>query len=201
MAQIRLILREDVPKLGYAGDVVAVKPGYARNYLLPTGKASLATSARLKEVEHHTRVIGEQQAKALKDLEGFKQKVESLTLEVEVQAGDGGRLFGSVTMQNVADLLAEKGVEIDRRKLQSDGAIKSLGEHEISLRLHRDLIAKVKVVVTGGDVVAPPPEEEPEAPIEESDEPEAPPEESDEPEAPPEEPEAPSEESDEDEES
>ena len=187
MAQIRLILREDVPKLGYAGDVVAVKPGYARNYLLPKGKASLATAARLKEVEHHSRVIAEQQTKALKDLEGFKQKLESLTLEVEVQAGEGGKLFGSVTMQNVADLLAEKGVEIDRRKLQGDGAIKSLGEHEISVRLHRELVAKVKVVVTGGDTVALPPEEEPEVLPDESEEPEVLLAESEEPEVPPDE--------------
>jgi len=183
MAQIRLILREDIPKLGFAGDLVAVKPGYARNYLLPQGKASLATAARLTELEHHGRVIAEQQTKALKDLEGFKRKIESLTLEFDVQAGEAGKLFGSVTMQNIASQLAEKGVEIDRRKLQADGAIKSLGEHEVSVRLHRDLVAKVKIIVRGGEIVAAPPEEEPEPPVEESAEPEAQPDESEEPEA------------------
>lgn len=165
MAQVKLILREDVEKLGFAGDIVSVKPGYARNYLLPKGKASLATSARVKEIEHHSRVIAEQQAKALVDLEAFKRKIESFSLEVEAQAGEEGKLFGSVTMQNVADLLAEKGVEIDRRKLQHDGAIKSLGEHGVSLRLHRDLVAKVRVVVSASGVVASaeeePTEEEP----------------------------------------
>ena len=104
-----------------------------------------------------------------------------------MQAGEGGKLFGSVTMQNVADLLAEKGVEIDRRKLQGDGAIKSLGEHEISVRLHRELVAKVKVVVTGGDTVALPPEEEPEVLPDESEEPEVLLAESEEPEVPPDE--------------
>lgn len=160
MAQVKLILREDVEKLGQAGDVVAVKPGYARNYLLPKGKASMATVARINELEHHRRVIGEQQAKALKDLQGMKQKLESFRLEVEAQAGEEGKLFGSVTMQNVAQLLAEKGVEIDRRKMQAAEAIKSVGEHEVSVRLHRELIAKVKVVVTASGVVPAPPEEE-----------------------------------------
>ena len=173
MAQVKLILREDVAKLGYAGDIVSVKPGYARNYLLPKGKASLATSARVKEIEHHGRVIAEQQAKALGDLEALKQKVESLTLEVEAQVGGEGKLFGSVTMQNVADLLAEKGVEIDRRKLQHDGAIKSTGEHEVSLRLHRELLAKVRVVVSASGVVASVPEEPEEAEPEAAPEPEA----------------------------
>ena len=176
MAQVKLILREDVAKLGYAGDMVSVKPGYARNYLLPKGKASLATSARVKEIEHHGRVIAEQQAKALGDLEAFKKKIESLTLEVEAQAGEEGKLFGSVTMQNVADLLATKGVEIDRRKLQHDGAIKSIGEHEVSLRLHRELLAKVRVVVSASGVIEPVVEEpeevepEPEAAADESSE-------------------------------
>ena len=172
MAQVKLILREDVEKLGYAGDVVSVKPGYARNYLLPKGKASLATSARVKEIEHHSRVIAEQQAKALGDLEAFKRKIESLTLVVEAQAGEEGKLFGSVTMQNVADLLAEKGVEIDRRKLQHDGAIKSVGEHEVLLRLHRELLAKVRVVVSASGVVESvvdePEEAEPEAAADEA---------------------------------
>ncbi len=174
MAQIKLILREDVEKLGHAGDLVAVKPGYARNYLLPKGKASLATAARVKELEHHRRVIAEQQAKALADLEGVKQKIESLTLEVEAKAGEEGKLFGSVTMQNVADLLAGKGVEIDRRKLQADHAIKRVGEHEVSLRLHRELVARVKVVVTASGVVAPLLEEAEEADEEEAAEAEAP---------------------------
>ena len=180
MAQVKLILREDVEKLGYAGDVVAVKPGYARNYLLPKGKASLATAARIKELEHHRRVISDQQAKALEDLEGLKRKLESLELAVEAQAGEEGKLFGSVTMQNVAALLADKGVEIDRRKLQADSAIKSVGEHEVSLRLHRELVAKVKVVVTASRAAAPAPEQpdeeeeaEAEAPTDGSEEDEA----------------------------
>ncbi len=147
MAQVRLILREDVEKLGQAGDLVVVKPGYARNYLLRQGKASLATDARVNELEHHRRIIGEQQAKALKDLAAVKQKIEAQVVLVEAQAGTEGRLFGSVTMQQVADLLAEKGIKLDRRKMRVAEPIKTLGEHEVEVRLHRELIAKVKVVV------------------------------------------------------
>ena len=151
MAQVKLILREDVAKLGYAGDIVSVKPGYARNYLLPKGKASLATSARVKEIEHHGRVIAEQQAKALGDLEAFKKKIESLTLEVEAQAGEEGKLFGSVTAQQLADQLAEKGQSIDRRKITLDEPIRSVGEHVVGIRLRSDVVAELKVIVTAED--------------------------------------------------
>lgn len=154
MAQVKLILREDVEKLGHAGDLVAVKPGYARNYLLPQGKASIATEARINELEHHRRIIAEQQAKALKDLGAVRARIEAQVVEVEAQAGAGGKLFGSVTLQQVADQLAQKGVEVDRRKLQVAEPIKTVGEHTVQLRLHRELVATIKVVVTASGVVA-----------------------------------------------
>ena len=156
MAQIKLILREDVEKLGHAGDLVSVKPGYARNFLLSKGKANLATEARINELDHHRRVIAEEQAKALKDLSAVRTKIEAQVVEVEVQAGASGKLFGSVTLQQVADLLAAKGIEIDRRKMHIDEPIKTTGEHEVQVRLHRELVAKVKVVVTASGVVAEP---------------------------------------------
>jgi large subunit ribosomal protein L9 len=160
MAQVKLILREDVEKLGHAGDLVAVKPGYARNYLLRQGKASIATEARVNELEHHRRIISEQQAKALKDLDALKKQIESQVIEVEAQAGIEGKLFGSVTLQQVADLLAEKGFALDRRKMQVAEPIKTVGEHYVEVRLHRELVAKVKVVVEASGVVAEPEEEE-----------------------------------------
>ena len=97
MANVKLILREDVEKLGHAGDLVSVKPGFARNFLLRQGKASLATTARISELEHHRRVIGEKQAKELKDLQAVKNKIESTVLQVSATAGVEGKLFGSVT--------------------------------------------------------------------------------------------------------
>jgi large subunit ribosomal protein L9 len=149
MGQVKLILREDVEKLGHAGDLVAVKPGYARNFLLPQGKASLATEARVNELEHHRRIIVEQQAKALKDLDALKTKIEGITIEVEARAGEGEKLFGSVTLPQIAALLAERGVPVDRRKLRVAGPIKTTGEHTVEVRLHRELTAALKVVVTG----------------------------------------------------
>jgi large subunit ribosomal protein L9 len=151
MGQVKLILREDVPKLGHAGDVVSVKPGYARNFLLPQGKAALASEAKVKELEHHKRLIGEKVARELKDLSATRDRLEQLLLEVEAQAGEEGRLFGSVTAIQIAELLGEKGFEIDRRKIEIAEPIKEVGEHIVPVRLHREVIAKVSLKVTAAE--------------------------------------------------
>jgi len=147
VAQIQVILNEDVPSLGDAGDVVAVKPGYARNYLLPQGKAILATKARIAEVAHHKRVIAEKMARELKHLEAAKAELEKVQLEIQMQAGEEGRLFGSVTSAAIAELLAEKGFEIDRRKITLPEPIKEIGEHTVPIKLRGELVAKVKLSV------------------------------------------------------
>jgi large subunit ribosomal protein L9 len=105
MGQIQVILSEDVHALGDAGEVVSVKPGYARNYLIPQGKALIATAERVNEVEHKKRVIAEKRAKELKDLEAVKAKLDATALEISAQAGEEGKLFGSVTAAQLADLL------------------------------------------------------------------------------------------------
>jgi large subunit ribosomal protein L9 len=151
MALVRLILREDVVALGDAGDVVDVKPGYARNYLLPQGKAILATAARVNELEHHKRVIAEQLARQLKELKAVKQKLEGQVLEFRAQAGEEGRLFGSITAQQLAEQLAEKGMDVDRRKIVLAEPIKNVGEHTVSIRLQGDLTADVKVRVEAAE--------------------------------------------------
>jgi large subunit ribosomal protein L9 len=148
MGTIQVILQEDVHALGEAGDVVKVKPGYARNFLVPQGKALPATAERVNEIEHRKRVISEKRMKELKDLEGLKARIEGLGLEVEAQAGEEGKLFGSVTAQNLADLLVEKGIELDRRKIVLDEAIKSVGEHVVTVRLRSDVLAELKVTVS-----------------------------------------------------
>ena len=135
-------------RLGAAGDLVSVKPGYARDYLLPQGKAVLATRGRVKEAEHQQRVITEKLAKEMKDLEALKVQLEALVLEFAAQAGEEGKLFGSVTAQQVADQLAEKGQSIDRRKISLDEPIRSVGEHVVAVRLRSDVIAELKVVVS-----------------------------------------------------
>ena len=151
MGQVKLILRADVPKLGNAGEVVSVKPGYARNFLLPQGKAALASEAKVNELEHHKRLITEKVARDLKDLSAARDRLEQLQLEVEAQAGEEGRLFGSVTAIQIAELIGEKGIEIDRRKIDLAEPIKEIGEHSVPIRLHREVIANVKLKVTAAE--------------------------------------------------
>jgi large subunit ribosomal protein L9 len=148
MGLVQVILSEDVHALGDAGEIVSVKPGFARNYLIPQGKALPATAERVHQVEHQQRVISEKRAKELKDLESVKARLDATELEIEAQAGESGKLFGSVTAQNLADLLAEKGLKVDRRKIVLADAIKTVGEHTVAIRLRSDLVAEFKVTVT-----------------------------------------------------
>jgi large subunit ribosomal protein L9 len=147
MAQVKLILSEDVPKLGHAGDVVSVKPGYARNYLVPQGLAIHATAGRLTELEHHKRLIEEKVARQRTDREAERDRIEKVSLEVTAQVGEEGKLFGSVTAMRVAELLLEKGIEVDRRRIDLGAPIKEVGEHTVPIRLHRNVTAEVKLVV------------------------------------------------------
>jgi large subunit ribosomal protein L9 len=147
MRHVKLILRESVPSLGEAGDLVDVKVGFARNYLLPKQKAILATEARVREIEHHKRVVMEKVVKEMKNLEAVRDRLQATPLEVAARVGEEGKLFGSVTAAQIAELLAEKGFDIERRKIALDEPIKEAGEHRVSIRLHRDVIAEVALTV------------------------------------------------------
>jgi len=151
MGLVHVILSEDVHALGDAGEVVSVKPGFARNFLIPQGKALPATAERVHEVEHQQRVISEKRAKELTDLESVKARLDSTQLEITAQAGDEGKLFGSVTAQNLAELLAEKGLDVDRRKIVLQEPIKTTGEHTVAIRLRRDVVAEFKVTVEAAE--------------------------------------------------
>jgi large subunit ribosomal protein L9 len=151
MAQVKLILKDDVANLGLAGDLVSVKPGFARNYLLPQGKAIPATESRMRELEHHRRIIAENVEKERRTLEAERSKLEGVVLEVTANVGEEGKLFGSVTSAQVAELLAEKGFKVDRRKIALDEPIKEAGEHLVPIRLHRELVAHVKVKVSAAE--------------------------------------------------
>jgi large subunit ribosomal protein L9 len=148
MRSVKLILREDVPGLGDAGELVRVKVGYARNYLLPQGRAILATESKIKQLEHNKRVVAEKLAKELKDLEALRDRLQSLELEVVAKAGEEGKLFGSVTSAQVADLLAQKGFDIDRRKIALREHIKEVGEHTVPVRLRGELVAELRLKVS-----------------------------------------------------
>jgi large subunit ribosomal protein L9 len=147
MALVQVILSEDVHALGNAGEIVGVKPGFARNFLIPQGKGMLATAERVHQIEHQQRVISETRAKEMSDLESVKAKLDGTKLEIEAQAGEEGKLFGSVTTQNLAELLAAKGLEVDRRKIVLQEPIKTIGEHTIAIRLRSDVVAEFKVTV------------------------------------------------------
>jgi large subunit ribosomal protein L9 len=147
MANVKLILREDVHGLGHAGDVVSVKPGFAKNFLVPQNKAVLASEAKIREVEHLKRQIAEKVAKELADQKKAKQALEAVQLEVKAKVGEEGRLFGSVTAAQVAELLAAKGFEIDRRRIELE-PVKEVGDHTASVRLHRDVVATVRLKVS-----------------------------------------------------
>ncbi len=152
MAQVKLILREDVHGLGNAGSVVSVRPGYARNFLLPEGKAIVATESSVKELGHHQRLIADKVAKEMKSHRGLKERLEGLKLAVSAQVGDDGKLFGSVTSREIAELVAAQGVEIDRRKIDLRDPIKTAGSHTIAIRLHREVVAQLKLEVTAANV-------------------------------------------------
>lgn len=151
MAHVKVILREDIPRLGDAGEVVNVRPGFARNFLLPQGKAILATEASVNALEHHQRVIADKTQREKKTLEAEKSRIEAISLEITVNVGEEGKLFGSVTAAQIAELLAEKGVTVDRRKVELGDPIREAGEHRVPLRLHRDVVAQVRLTVKAAE--------------------------------------------------
>ena len=148
MRQVKVILREAVLGLGEAGDLVGVKVGYARNYLLPQGKALLATDSKVRELEHHKRVVMEKAARDLKDLKALCARLESVALEVTARVGEEGKLFGSITSSHIADLLAEKGYTVDRRKINLSEPLREVGDHVVPIRLQRDLTANVSLKIS-----------------------------------------------------
>ena len=161
---LQVILQSDVEKVGKSGELVKVRPGFARNFLLPQGKAIRATESRVAELEHHRRIVAEKAAKELKDLRARKDQLEAQTFSVSARAGEGGRLFGSVTSAQIATVLAERGFEIDRRRIDLREGIKLVGEHAVPVKLHRDVIAKIKVLVVAVEGAPEEAEEEAEEP-------------------------------------
>jgi len=158
MANVKLILVESIHRLGEAGDLVSVKPGFARNFLLPQGKALLATESRVKEFEHKRRIAEEKAAREQKDLQAVKQRLEALKIEIGARAGESGKLFGSVTAAQIADKIAAAGLAVDRRRIDLREPIKEVGAHKVTVRLLRELTATLSVHVVAE--AGPPPEEE-----------------------------------------
>ena len=162
---MNLILTQDIEKLGQAGDVVKVKAGYGRNYLLPRGLAMLATEGRVKELEHKHRVVEDRVRKEVAGHELVAKQLEGLALDFEVRVGEEGKLFGSVTNADIGARLAERNFRVDRRKIELPEPIKQVGEYEVTVKLHREVRAKIRVNVFG-DGALEPVGEVPEAPEE-----------------------------------
>ena len=149
-----VILTENVKGLGTIGEVVKVKAGYGRNYLVPQGLAVEASDRNLNEMEHHKRQLSHKAEKLSKEAADIKARIEAVECSFVHKAGEDGKLFGSVTTMEIAEGLAAQGIEIDRRKILLDQPIKSLGEHDVEIKLNAGVNATIKVNVTSEDAVA-----------------------------------------------
>lgn len=144
---MEIILRQDYEQLGKTGDIVKVKDGYARNYLIPKGIAYIATKESKKRLENEIKLRSWRLEKEKRLAEELAKKLENVSCTIPVQVGEEDKLFGSVTSQNIAEALAGQGYEVDRRKIQLDEPIKSLGIYSVPIKLHPDVTATVKVWV------------------------------------------------------
>lgn len=147
MAQMELLLREDVEHLGMRGELVKVRPGYGRNFLLPRGLAVQATAANVKAITKQREAFLKKAAADKTSAEGQAALLQSLTLEFARKVGEHGVLYGSVTSMDLAEAISANGYEIDRRKIQLSDPIKEVGEFEVPVKLHREVTATLKVVV------------------------------------------------------
>lgn len=145
---INVILQQDVSNLGKTGEVVRVRPGYARNYLLPNQLAAPATTTNVNRLEHEKRQAGARNAKAKAAAQEIATKIAATPIALARKAGDEGKLFGSVTTKEIEAALAEKGVTVDRRKIQLPEPIKTTGTFELPVKLGYDVNATIKVEVT-----------------------------------------------------
>ena len=149
---MKVILTEEIRGLGTRGDVVTVKDGYARNYLLPKNLAQEATTSNLKAIEHQRRkwdlLAQEEKNAAQKQAD----RVKGVKIRIEKRVGEHGQLFGSVTANEIADALLEKGIEVDKRRIELASPIKNIGMHDVEVRLHRDVTASIQVEVAAQGV-------------------------------------------------
>lgn len=167
MSTTNIILTEKIAHLGAEADVVKVKRGYARNFLVPQGKALEVTKSTMKRLNQLKTKRAEREARELNESEELARRINKLKITMELEVGEGGKAFGSITAADLAERLkADLGpkAEIDRHKIQLDRPIKDTGPHEIEIKLHADVVAKLNLTVKakGGPEAEKPPEEKPE---------------------------------------
>lgn len=148
---MKLILQEDVEKLGTAGEVVDVKDGYGRNYLIPQGKARIATESKLKEIEEVKRQAERRAELTVEKAKDLANELEKISVTLPVKTGEEGKIFGTITNQDIADALEERGFDIDKRKISVDQDVNELGEYTATVDLLGELKPTIKVWVVKGD--------------------------------------------------
>lgn len=144
---MKVILKADVKNLGQIGEVVSVKDGYGKNFLIPKGVAVEANTKNIKSLEHEKRKIGEIAKKNKSTAENLSSKLSSLAITMKAKAGGEEKLFGSITAMDIADALKKEGFEIDKRKIQLEEPIKRLGDYAVNIKIHQDISAKLNISV------------------------------------------------------
>jgi len=144
---MEVILKEDIANVGKIGEVVRVRDGYARNYLLPRGLVMVANKKNLKTFEHKKKIVGDQKQKIVRQAQAVGEQLSGVAVSIAVRAGEEGRLFGSVTNIHIEKALKAKGLDVDRRKIHLQEPIKTLGDFDVPVRLTAELTVPIKVSV------------------------------------------------------
>lgn len=148
MAHVQVVLKQDVDKLGHSGELVRVKAGYARNFLIPRGLASIASRANVAQIEHERKLAQKRQEKLRAELETHAKALKGLRVQIAKEAGPEGKLFGSVTAQEVSESLAAKGFEIDRKRIvMPDDSVKMTGDYEVTIKFGAGVTVAIELGV------------------------------------------------------
>jgi large subunit ribosomal protein L9 len=144
---MKVILKEDVKHVGKMGQIVDVADGYARNYLIPKGLVTEASTKNIKFLEHEKRIIQEKSKKIRNSAQDLASRISSLTISIKAKAGEEGKLFGSITTMDVAEALQKEGVEIDKKKISLEEPIKRLGSYTVNIKIHPDVSAPLNIQI------------------------------------------------------
>jgi len=144
---MEIILKQDVQGLGYKNDVVKVKPGYARNYLIPNGSAMIANQSNKKMIAENIRQAAHKAEKLIQDAKALAEKIGELTIEIGAKAGESGKIFGAVTVNQISEMLKSKGFDIDRKKVIMKENPKEIGDYSVTLDLHKEVKHEITVKV------------------------------------------------------
>jgi large subunit ribosomal protein L9 len=144
---MEVILKEDIKGLGYKSDIVTVKAGYGRNFLLPRGLAVMATESNKKVIAENVKQAAHKAEKVKKDAEALAEKIGNIVLEIKAKVGESGKIFGAITALQIADSLKDKGVEVDRKRISFKSEVKEVGEYAALIELHKEVKKEVKFKV------------------------------------------------------